>query len=120
MINEKNELLLAELDCVQTEIHELQNRLKDIKVEVDVKGYICFRFVKCGKPKCHCNAGVLHGPYPHLQWWDKGKIKTKYLNRKNYPTYRMEIEKAKEIQGITKRLDELYKKERKLLRIIEK
>lgn len=55
-----------------------------------LRGSIRMKKIKCGKENCRCADNVEkfgHGPYPHLQWWDEGKIKTRYLNKKKYPLY---------------------------------
>lgn len=53
-------------------------------------GSIRMKKIKCGKKNCRCFDDVEkfgHGPYPHLQWWEDGKIKTRYLNKKKFPVY---------------------------------
>jgi hypothetical protein len=37
--------------------------------------------VKCGKKKCKCNKGKLHGPYWYAYTWDKKKLKSTYIGK---------------------------------------
>lgn len=37
--------------------------------------------VKCGKPKCKCLKGELHGPYWYAYWRDGRRVKCKYLGK---------------------------------------
>lgn len=109
--------MYAELDCVQTELYEIGQRFEETSLVTERKGAIVFKYIRCGKQYCHCmKGGRPHGPYPHLQWWEKGKIKTKYLNKKNYPTILKELLISKEIKNLKKRQKELLKTERKLKR----
>lgn len=112
-------LLYAQLDHIQIQIEEIKQQLSEIKIQIPLKGAIFFKFVKCGKPQCHCATGLRHGPYPHLQWWDGEKIKTKYLNEKNYPIYKNELEKNKLKKNLEKKLDELKKEEQRLKRKVQ-
>jgi len=116
MINQiKKELYLAELDCIEGELHELIYEMDKIKVEMEIKGCLVFKYIKCGRTHCQCRDEIsLHGPYPHLQSWEGGKIKTKYLNRKIYPIYRKELDKIKRKKEILKSIAELKKREKKL------
>jgi hypothetical protein len=37
--------------------------------------------IKCGKPTCHCNAGLGHGPYWYRYYSVKGKQKSEYVGK---------------------------------------
>lgn len=61
-----------------------------------LRGAIVYKWICCGKPGCRCVLeGRLHGPYPHLQWWENGKLKTKYLNKKIVDKVREKLEESK-------------------------
>lgn len=110
-------LLLAELESVQAEIQVIEDMIGSIEIEIEgLKGYLRFKFIKCGKPLCHCmRGGGLHGPYPHLQWWEKGRIKTKYLNKKIYPKVYEQLGKMRYLKALTRELESLKRKENMLM-----
>lgn len=37
--------------------------------------------VKCGKKKCKCNEGKLHGPYWYAYRWNGKKLKSTYIGK---------------------------------------
>lgn len=37
--------------------------------------------VKCGKKKCKCNKGKLHGPYWYAYHWDGKKLSSTYIGK---------------------------------------
>ena len=38
--------------------------------------------VRCGKKRCKCTAGKLHGPYWYRYWSESGKTKSRYIGKK--------------------------------------
>lgn len=46
--------------------------------------------VKCGKKKCKCSKGKLHGPYWYAYTWDKKKLKSTYVG-KTLPNLEMDV-----------------------------
>jgi hypothetical protein len=116
--NYRKEILYSQLDYIQNQIGEIEKQLAEIDIKIKLKGGIFYRYIKCGKPKCRCVNGERHGPYPHLQWWDGEKIKTKYLNEKNYPIYREELEKNKLKKKLEQELTFLRKEEKKIKKLI--
>jgi|LSQX01.1.fsa_nt_gb hypothetical protein len=109
-----SELLYSQLDYIQNQIDEIKRQLSELDIKMNLKGSIFFKYVKCGKPKCRCATGEKHGPYPHLQWWDGQRIKTKYLSEKKYPIYKEELEKNKLKEKLERDLVLLEKKEKRL------
>ncbi|CAA9322258.1 hypothetical protein AVDCRST_MAG94-1511 [uncultured Leptolyngbya sp.] len=59
-------------------------------VETRSAGKITYRreLVKCGKKKCKCNKGKLHGPYWYTYSWNGKKLSSTYLGKtlKEVPT----------------------------------
>ncbi len=53
-------------------------------VESQHQGMVTYRLemVKCGKKKCKCNKGKLHGPYWYAYWTENNKLKSQYLGKK--------------------------------------
>lgn len=39
-------------------------------IPAELPGAVCKQWVKCGKPRCHCARGELHGPYWYRCWRD--------------------------------------------------
>ena len=122
MNNEKRALIRGKIDQIETEINETEKNIYQLEGQKEVPGSIVFKWIKCGKPKCHCMAenGEQHGPYPHLQWWEDGKLKTKYLNRKNFKQYRRDVDRTTALKENKKKLEELQKEKRKLDGILKK
>lgn len=116
----KRELILAHLDCIETDIYNMRQELESIKIEKDLKGTIVLKMIKCGKPLCKCAKGELHGPYPHLQTYVDGRIKTKYLNRKNYKEYRDQLEKCNRVRELKREIRELEKQRDRIRRTLER
>lgn len=111
------EVLRMELDSVENEIRETENELNGIVIpdNINGKGIIVFKYIRCGKTNCRCmHGGQLHGPYPHLQWWEGKKLKTHYLNRKIYPQFVKEHADFKRAEELKRKLMKLKEKERKL------
>jgi len=34
---------------------------------------------RCGKPRCRCTGGTLHGPYWYLRWREGGRQRRQYV-----------------------------------------
>ena len=82
-----------------------------------LKGQICLKKIRCGKKNCRCANGTKeqfgHGPYPHLQWWEGDKIKTRYLNRKKHPIYEKILYYQKNLKLVNKKIEEIEKENKK-------
>lgn len=44
---------------------------------------VCKQYVKCGKAKCRCQRGQLHGAYWYLFWREGGRLRKRYIKRKD-------------------------------------
>lgn len=111
------------------EILELEEKIKKMELEIsvleetkEIKGIIVFKYIRCGRAYCKCMQpnGIPHGPYPHLQWHENGKLKTKYLNKKIYENTAQELEKAKKKKALDKTLKKATAKKRSLEKKLEK
>jgi len=69
----------------------LQNKLEKQRAELKgalpewekvVRGTLRKVYAPCGKKKCKCKQGALHGPYYYLAVTTKGKTKLYYLPKK--------------------------------------
>jgi hypothetical protein len=50
------------------------------------KKAICQQYRKCGKAKCKCNNGTLHGPYYFYFYRVEGKLKKSYIRKSDAQT----------------------------------
>jgi hypothetical protein len=46
-----------------------------------VPGHIEVKYVRCGKARCRCAAGELHGPYYRRAYWTGGQRQRLYVQR---------------------------------------
>ena len=83
-------LELAELERVDAWIHRRLDELAEPPPEpaapgLDrrVRGRVTYQLepVKCGKPRCRCAEGELHGPYWYAYAWQDGRIRKRYVGR---------------------------------------
>ena len=116
MDNNEKTMLLNQKEALENSIKQLI--LKEHLDGPEIKngkmlGQICFKKIRCGKKGCKCTKGpkenVGHGPYPHLQWWDEKKIKTRYLNKKKYPIYEKIIHYQNSLKIVNKKLKAIEK-----------
>lgn len=108
MIHPKN------LDEINKQIEMLENKIKD-KYDNGVYGTFVDRYIICGKEGCKCLQGYKHGPYPHIQVYDKNKIlRGIYIGNKKYESYKKKLDRNKEFYEIIKELNKLYILKRKL------
>ena len=96
----------------EKEIKKLEKRLLELEETEKIKGILVYKYIKCGKKGCHCEEGKKHGPYLHLQTYDKEtkKIKTKYIKKSDEDKYKKLYKENKEYKDIIKQLEELRKK----------
>src|SRR5215211_759734 len=60
-------------------------------------------WTRCGKPRCRCREGQLHGPYHALHWRDGAIQRRRYVRAADVPAVRAILEKRRE-QRATQRL----------------
>jgi hypothetical protein len=55
-------------------------------------GSLHLEFKRCGRPKCRCRRGLLHGPYLYRHWRDRGRQRKQYIpiNRLSHVSAAME------------------------------
>jgi hypothetical protein len=46
-----------------------------------LRGSLHVEWRRCGKPRCRCTRGTLHGPYWVRRWWENGKQRKAYVRR---------------------------------------
>lgn len=92
-------------------IAEIEERLSQITKDNELNGVLVYKYIKCGKEGCHCEDGKKHGPYLHLQTYDKKtkKIKTKYIKKSEEEIYKEKFAENKEYNKLMKELMKLKK-----------
>ena len=48
-------------------------------------GAVCPQYVRCGKDRCKCEAGELHGPYYYRFWREDGRLRKAYVRPADLP-----------------------------------
>ena len=101
----------SRVSAINNAIAQLDAEILEIKIETPIKGAIIYRMIKCGKPKCDCKIGpaYYHGPYPHLEWIEDGKVKTKYLNKKIFDQYKEQLDASKRLKALLAKRESLAK-----------
>lgn len=101
------------LEEINAEIMKLE---KEIEGQHDngLTGALVQKYIKCGKPECKCMQGYRHGPYPHIQYYKDGILKTIYIRKKKSEEYQQKLESNKRFRKIIKQLNKLYKQKIKL------
>jgi len=93
------------------ELVRIRRERKAVEKALDLmplKGSVVMEPVSCNKPSCH---RCPHGPYAYLHYWDseKGDVRRKYLGRLVAEYL------GKSRSDLTRRLEELLVKERRIL-----
>ena len=58
--------------------NKIQNSLPKIQ---PLPGAVCVQWKRCGKPKCKCAKGELHGGYYYHFYYVGGKLHKKYVKK---------------------------------------
>lgn len=56
---------------------------------VALPGAVVERYHKCGKARCRCASGELHGPYFRRQWYEGGRLRSAYVRRRDVARVRV-------------------------------
>lgn len=77
------------------------------KMAIETGGYtgsVQWEWRRCGKVRCRCARGQLHGPYARLVWREDGRTRRRYLPRDQVPaalaaraSYRARYPSAREL-----------------------
>lgn len=108
-----------EIVTLREERQRVENRLMQAKEML--ASCLIWRKVLCGNPKCKCHKGELHGPYPYLSENIKGKTRLSYVKKrdlekiqKKTEEYRLFQKRLEYLRHLNRRIDELFKKIRKM------
>lgn len=96
-------------------VDDLKEKILLLEKEVNGKhdngvyGIIVDRYIVCGKSGCKCRKGKKHGPYPHIQVYDKNKkLHGVYIGNKKKEIYERKMEENKDFFNNIKELNKLY------------
>lgn len=93
---------------IENNIKTLENSIKN-KYDTGVNGVLVDRYIVCGKSGCKCRTGKKHGPYPHIQVYDKNrKLHGIYIGNKKRELYEKRLEDNKDFFKKIKELNKLY------------
>ena len=61
-----------------------------------VNGILVKRWVRCGKSNCRCVSGRRHGGYWYLVWRENGRIRNRYIKRRELDITRAALKRGHE------------------------
>lgn len=73
--------LILSLDQRLSQLYGELEKIDRILRGRPAKGYIEWKYVRCGKKRCSCMLGAGHGPYAYLRYWEDGTLKSVYLGK---------------------------------------
>jgi hypothetical protein len=87
-------------------------------------GAVCKQMKRCGKPKCKCSKGELHGPYHYRFIYARGKQLKIYVKKSDFQTisaaclaYKRDRQETRElIRGINESGNTILRAMREMLR----
>src|SRR5688500_3008296 len=62
---------------------------------------ICTQYVRCGKPKCRCVGGALHGPYFYHFTRENGRLRKRYNKKADVEAEKRALAALKELSSCT-------------------
>lgn len=97
------------LERIYAEIERLE---KEIEGQYDngLSGALVEKYIKCGKEGCRCMQGYRHGPYPHIQYYHKGVLRTIYIRKRQREEYTEKLNRNRQFRKTVKQLVKLYQK----------
>lgn len=109
---------MKKLEEINVEIMKLENEIRGQR-DNGLTGALVQKYIKCGKPDCKCMHGYRHGPYPHIQYYKNGVLKTIYIKKKRIEEYQQKLDSNKKFRKIIKQLIKLYEHKIKLERRVQ-
>jgi hypothetical protein len=77
-------------------------------------------WTRCGKPRCRCREGQLHGPYHALHWRDGAIQRRRYVRAADVPAVQTILEKRREHRRVERLAHALSLRSwRQLARLVE-
>lgn len=97
------------LEEINNEINRLEKKIEG-RHDNGLSGALVEKYIKCGKEGCKCSQGYRHGPYPHIQYYQNGVLKTIYIRKRKAEEYRQKVEENNHFRKTIKQLIKLYKR----------
>lgn len=89
----------------------MNENLRDLFPKTRLAGSVHMEFKRCGKVKCKCAKGNLHGPYFTRRWRENGRLRRQYVPMAQLRAVLAAIVREKEtrlaVQEVTATLREL-------------
>jgi hypothetical protein len=85
-----------------------------------IPGTVCLQMVRCGKKKCHCAKGELHGPYYYHFWRENGRLRKAYVKRSELDRVRTQCDARKQIRRNQQKSWEEWRRIQGVIRETEK
>ncbi len=60
-------------------------------------GAVCAQWKRCGKPRCRCASGQLHGPYFYRFWREDGRLRKAYVKPADLAVVRAACDSEREL-----------------------
>lgn len=105
--------MVNKMNIINSKILKIEKEIKN-QHDNGLSGSLVEKYIKCGKKGCKCSQGYKHGPYLHIQYYKKGKLKTFYIKRKDEEEYKRKLEENNKFRKNIKRLIRLYRLKIKL------
>ena len=89
----------------------MNKKIGDLFPKTHLAGSVHMEFKRCGKVKCRCAKGNLHGPYFTRRWRENGRLRRQYVPMAQLRAVLIAIGREKEtrlaVQEVTATLREL-------------
>ena len=104
----KKKDIKREIYKLRKERHLLETHCLGIGLQLPL--WLTNRYVKCGKKKCKCNKGALHGPFTYVSFKKGKRLYYRYIRRENLNEIKQYIINYQSFQEKIARLNEINKK----------
>jgi hypothetical protein len=79
-------------------------RLKTAKsLPKTLPGAVCQQWKRCGRARCKCTSGALHGPYFYRFWRENGRLRKAYVKPADLEAVRAACAKERQL-NMTRRI----------------
>ena len=121
LLEYQREAMNRALNRIEEELRALEEAIEQAKQNLEglfPTSKIQWKYVRCGKDRCHCaKGGRGHGPYAYVQRKKGGKVQWTYLGKD--PKLPEGAVDRNTYRAMTKQLDALRKRREKLLSTVD-
>lgn len=83
-------------------------------------GTVCAQWVRCGKPRCRCARGELHGPYYALFTRQGGRLRKRYVRLVDAPALMQKCDAWRTEERVMRRVrEDAWKHWRRLIKVVQ-